>query len=62
MMLHAEETPGAEFIVKTAGDFIEEAISGTPVSLIADKIDMGYIFYKIEKVLSPRITFVPRAR
>ena len=62
MMLHAEEAPGAEFIVKTAGDFIEEAISGTPVSLIADKIDMGYIFYKIEKVLSPRITFVPRAR
>lgn len=62
MTLRADEAPGAEFIVKTAGDFIEEAIAGTVMSLIADKFDMGYIFYKIEKVLSPKIRFVPRAR
>jgi len=62
MTLRAEEAPGAEFIVKTAGDFIEEAVAGTVVSIIADKIDMGYIFYKIEKVLSPKINFVPKAR
>lgn len=62
MTLHAEEAPGAEFIVKTAGDFIEEALAGTVVSLIADKVDIGYVFYKIEKVLSPRIIFAPKAR
>ena len=62
MTLHAEEAPGAEFIVKTAGDFIEEALAGTVVSRLAEKIDMGYVFYKIEKVLAPKIIFAPKAR
>lgn len=61
MTLLAEEEPGADFIVKTAGDFIEEALAGTVVSRIAEKMDMGYIFYKIEKVLSPKIAFAPKA-
>ena len=62
MTLRAEEEPGAEFIVKTAGDFIEEALAGTVVSRIAEKMDMGYIFYKIEKVLAPKILFAPKTR
>jgi hypothetical protein len=62
MTLRAEEAPGAEFIIKTAGDFIEEALAGTVVSRLAEKMDIGYVFYKIEKVLAPRIVFAPKTR
>jgi len=62
MICRAEEEPGAEFIVKTAGDMLEEVFSGTVVSRLAEKIDMGYITYKIEKVLSPKIIFAKKAR
>ena len=62
MVCRAQEEPGAEFIVKTAGDTIEEAFSGTVVSRLAEKIDMGYISYKIENVLSPKIAFARKAR
>ena len=62
MTLRAEEAPGAEFIIKTAGDFIEEALAGTVVSRLAEKMDIGYVFYKIEKVLAPKIVFAPKTR
>jgi CubicO group peptidase (beta-lactamase class C family) len=62
MTMCTEETPGAEFIVKTAGDFLTEAMQSTVVSFIAEKLDVGYVFYKIEKVLSPKINFAPKMR
>jgi CubicO group peptidase (beta-lactamase class C family) len=62
MVCIAGEEPGADFIVKTAGDVLTEALAGTVVSRLAEKIDMGYIFYKIEKILSPKIVFLPKAR
>jgi hypothetical protein len=62
MVCRAKEEPGTEFIVKTAGDFLAEAFSGTVVSRLAEKIDMDYIAYKIEKVLSPKIIFAPRSK
>ena len=57
MVCKAREEPGAEFIIKTAGDFVAEAFSGTVVSKLAEKIDMGYVSYKIEKLLAPKISF-----
>ncbi|MBQ8447766.1 MAG: serine hydrolase [Clostridia bacterium] len=62
MVCNAGEDPGVDFIVKTAGDVIAEAFSGTMVSKLAEKIDMGYISYKLEKVFSPKIIFAAKAR
>ncbi len=62
MLCRADEAPGAGFIVNTAGDMLEELLKGTVMELIADKLDMGYVDYKLEKVLSPQINFGCKTR
>ena len=62
MVCAAEEDPGADFIIKTAGDLLEEALAGTMVSRLAEKLDMGYITYKLEKIFSPKLSFARKAR
>lgn len=62
MVCCAQEDPGADFIVKTAGDMLEEVFDGTVVSRLAEKIDTGYILYKLEKVFSPKIVFAGKMR
>ncbi|MBQ9745213.1 MAG: serine hydrolase, partial [Clostridia bacterium] len=57
MVCRAAEEPGADFIVQSAGDMLEELLAGTMVSRIAEKLDIGYLYYKIEQVLSPEIKF-----
>ncbi len=62
MFCRADEAPGADFIVRSAGDMLEELMKGTVMEIIADKLDMGYVDYKLEKVLSPQIKFGCKTR
>ena len=55
MICRAAEAPGAEFILRCAGDMLEELFAGTVVSKIADKLDMGYVYYKLEKLFSQEL-------
>ena len=57
MVCRAMEAPGAEFILRCAGDMLEELFEGTVVSKIADKLDMGYVYYKLEKLFSQELAF-----
>ena len=62
MLCRAEEEPGAEFIVKSAGDMLEELLDGTVIARIADKLDMGYVEYKMEQVFSRKLKFKGEVR
>jgi CubicO group peptidase (beta-lactamase class C family) len=62
MVCRAEEAPGADFIVQSAGDMLTEVLAGTVMERIADKLDIGYVFYKLEKILSPQIKFSAKMR
>ncbi len=62
MVCRAEEAPGADFIVRSAGDMLAEVLAGTVMERIAEKLDMGYVAYKLEKILSPEIKFAYKTR
>ena len=62
MMCRADEEPGADFVVSTAGEKLTRILEETLGTKIAEKIDTGYIEYKLEKIFSNKIIFKPRAK
>ena len=62
MICRAEEAPGAAFIVRSAGDMLAEVLAGTVMERIAEKLDMGYVYYKLEKIFSQEIKFGTKTR
>lgn len=62
MVCKATEEPGADFVVSSAGEKLSRILEESLGAKIAEKIDTGYIEYKLEKIFSNKINFKPRIK